>query len=444
MRPFFVLALFLSAAAQAQTEVRFWHAMSGAPGEALAALVARFNAAQREVHVRAEYKGDYERTLAAALEARRAGEAPHLVQVDDLGSAELVVGHGAGLPLWQAAARAGEQIDARQLLPAVAPYYSDARGRLYALPFNVSTPVLFYNRSAFRAARLDPERPPRTWYEMPAAMEALLDAGLPCAYTTAWPAWVHVENLSVWHGQPYAMHEDGRRGGRTRLVFNTHLVVRHIALLSSWARAGYFTYSGRRLEGERLFARGQCGMLTASSESYGSLAREVAFDLGVAELPHYDDVPGAPRHSQIGGAALWLLADHPPRQALAAVRFLAYLARPEVQAEWHERTGFVPVSRAAYELSRERGFYAQHPGQAIAIRQLLNASGRDLRALWLGELAAIRTLVEEELERVWRGEKTATQALDAAVERGNALLRAFEAAQRARAHSPPAVRPARP
>jgi sn-glycerol 3-phosphate transport system substrate-binding protein len=426
------LLAFLCCGAQAQTEIRLWHSMSGALGDALEALVQRFNDSQREYWVVPEHKGGYERAMIAALKAQGEGNGPHLAQVYELGTAHMMAAKSAYRPVWQLFAESGERVDARSFLPAVAGYFSDDAGRLLALPFNVSTPILFYNKAAFGKAKLDPERPPRTWYEMPRAMGELLEAGFGCAYTTTWPAWVHVENMSTWHNQDFATRDNGLGGLDAKLVFNTHLMVRHVSMLSSWARAGYFTYSGRRIEGERRFVRGECAMLTASSASYAELKREAQFEFGAATLPHYDDVRGAPHHSLIGGAGLWALAGRPDGDYRGVARFLAFLARAEIQAEWHQRTGFVPVTRAAYEHTRRQGFYAVHPGHEVAIRQLLlNSPTRESRGIRLGEFAQIRAILEEELESVWDGTKPPKLALDHAAERGNELLRRFEAAHRA-------------
>ncbi|MGQ0512530.1 MAG: extracellular solute-binding protein, partial [Betaproteobacteria bacterium] len=292
-------------------------------------------------------------------------------------------------------------------------------------------PILFYNKDAFRKAKLDPERAPHTWYEMPKMMGELQEAGYNCVLTTVWPSWVHVENISTWHNQDFATRENGLAGLDAKLTFNTHLMVRHISMLSSWARSGYFTYSGRRIEGERRFAKGECAMVTAASSSYADLKREAAFDFGVAPLPHYDDIKGAPHHSLIGGAGLWVLAGKKSAEYRGAAKFLAWLARPEVQAEWHQRTGYVPVTRAAFEFTQKQGFYAVHPGHRIAIEQLLLRSPtRESRGIRLGEFPAIRAIVEEELEAVWKGDKAPKLALDSAAERGNELLRKFEAAHK--------------
>ncbi len=425
------MIVVFSCAAQAQTEIHLWHSMSGALGEVLQSLVQRFNESQKDVRVLEEHKGGYERSLIQAMKAQEAGAGPDLVQVYELGTAHLMAAKRAYRPLWQVMAEAGEKLDPKAYLPAVASYFSDDAGRLLGLPFNVSTPILFYNKTAFRKAKQDPDKPPRTWYEMPPVMGEILESGLECAYTTTWPAWVHIENMSTWHNQDFATKDNGLGGLDAKLIFNSHLMVRHVSMLSSWARSGYFTYSGRRLEAERRFAAGECAMLTASSASVAELRRDSKFEFGVSPLPHYDDVKGAPHHSMIGGAGLWVMAGKPAANARGAAKFLAYLARPEVAAEWHQRTGFVPVTRAAYEHTRKQGYYAQNPGQEIAINQLLlNAPTRESRGIRLGEFPAIRSIIEEELEAVWKGDKAPKLALDNAAERGNELLRRFEAEHR--------------
>jgi sn-glycerol 3-phosphate transport system substrate-binding protein len=434
------VALLTGAAghASAQQEIRLWHALGGALGDALGALVERFNGSQRDYRVVPEHKGSYEDTMIAALKAQAAGAGPHLVQVYEVGTAHMMAARSAYRPVWQVMGENGEASDAKSFLPAVASYFSDNGGRLLALPFNVSTPILFYNKDAFRKARLDPERPPQSWYEFPKVIEALKEAGVECGYTTTWPSWVLIENMSTWHNQDFATRDNGLGGLDAQLVFNTHLMVRHVSTLSSWARAGYFTYAGRRIEGEARFVSGECAMLTAASSSAAVLRRSGAFDFGVAQLPHYDDVKGAPHHSVIGGAALWVMAGAKPAESRGAARFLAWLSRPEVQAEWHQQTGYVPVTRAAYELTRKQGFYAKNPGQEIAIRQLLlNSPTRESRGIRIGEFQRIRVILEEELEAVWEGTKPPKLALDHAAERGNELLRKFEAQHRAGAE--PAV-----
>lgn len=422
IRPFVLgtLALCGASSALAATEIRFWHAMNGSAAAELERIVERFNASQQEYKVVATFKGSYDETLAASFGAKN-GSGPHITQVSDTGTADLVTQKKI-VPLWQVLAESGQQASAKLLGP-VAGYYSDAQGKLLALPFNTTTPVLYYNRDAFRKAKLDPSKPPKTWYEMPTTLGALVESGASCALTTTQPAWVLLENMAAWHNQEFATHHNGMDGGAARLSFNGRLMVRWISMLSSWNKAGYFTYSGRGNEAEARFASGECAVLTASSASYAELRKHAKFDFAVAQFPYYDDFGGAPHHTLVGGAGLWTVAGKPKADYRGVGKFLAYLAQPEVQAEWHQKTGYVPLTNAAYELTRKQGFYKNNPGHEIAVRQLLGkAPTRASAGIRLGEFRQIRSIIDEEMESVWGGTKTPLDALNNAVSRGNLVL----------------------
>lgn len=415
----------------AAIEIRLWHGMSGASGAELDRLVARYNASQKDYRVVSYFQGPYDDVMADDIQLRRGTRrSPHIVQVQDAATAD-ILRSGFGLPLWQLIREPRRKPDAKSLLdakylPAVAAYFSDAEGRLLALPFTAATPVLYYNRDAFRQAQLDPELPPKTWYEVAKTLGVLIESGQSCGLTTAWQSWVLVENMSAWHNQRFATQGNGMASGAgasaARLTFNTRLMVRWISMLATWHKAGYFTYSGRKDEAEARFASGECAMLTSSSVAYAGLRKRAGFDLGVAQLPYYDDFDDAPQNTLVGGSALWVLAGASAAQYRGVASFFAYLSRPQVQAEWHQRTGDLPLTTASYELTRKQGFYTSHPGQEIAVRQLLAQPTEDSGGIRLGRLRSIRGIIDEELESVWNGKKTALDALNAAVQRGNLLL----------------------
>jgi sn-glycerol 3-phosphate transport system substrate-binding protein len=420
-----ILLLCAAGPALAAQEIRLWHAMSGALGAELDRLIANYNASQKDYRVVSFFQGTYDEVVANDIEMRKGtSRSPHIVQVNDAGTADMMRS-GAALPLWQLVQQWGRPLDAKYL-PAVSAYFSDADGRLLALPFTGATPVLYYNRDAFRKARLDPAKAPQTWSEMPQTLGALVESGQSCALTTAWQSWVLVENMSAWHNQRFATQgngmAEGTAGAGARLAFNTRLMVRWISTLASWHKAGYFTYSGRKDEAEARFASGECAMLTSSSASYAELRKRARFNLAVAQLPYYEDFDDAPQNTLVGGSALWAIAGKSSAQLRGVASFFAYLSRPEVQAEWHQRTGDVPLTTTAYELTRKQGFYRSHPEQEIAVRQLLATPTGDSSGIRIGGLRRIRGIIDEELESVWNDKKTALEALNAAVQRGNVLL----------------------
>ena len=402
-------------------EIRLWHAMSGAPGTELNKLAEQFNASQSHYRVVPTYKGTYDQTLAAAESARKGSAGPHIVQIYEVATADVMASKEIK-PLWQVMSEAGEHLDSKYV-PAVAGYFSDEKGRLLALPFNTSTPVLYYNRDAFKKANLDPSAPPKTWYEMPKTLGALRESGSACPFTTAWPSWVLLENMSAWHNQEFATHHNGMDGNGARLNFNGRLMVRWISMLSSWMKSGYFEYSGRGNEAEARFASGECALLTSSSASLAELKDHAKFDFAVAQLPYYDDFAGVPQNTLIGGGGLWAVAGKTKAEYAGVAKFFHFLARPEIQAEWHQKTGYVPVTVAAYELTRKEGFYAKFPGYEIAVRQLLLKNPtHDSKGIRLAHFSNIRGIIDEELESVWGGKKTPLDALNTAVARGNAIL----------------------
>jgi sn-glycerol 3-phosphate transport system substrate-binding protein len=427
----FALGVVLACGARAATEIELWHAMRGPAGEEFDALVRRFNASQREVRMKALYQGGYDQTYSRALAAHFERKGPHLVQVVEAGNASLMAWRGAVKPAWEVLAEAGVRVNAADFVPAVASYFSDSSGRLLALPLNAATPILYYNKDAFRRAGLDAERPPRTWYEMVRTLGTLVDSGMGCGYATAWPAWVLLENMSLWHNQEFATQGNGVGGADARFAFNTHVMMRFIAMLSSWSKAGYFTYTGRGEEAEARFAAGECAVLTTSSAAQERLARTAKFAIGTSHLPYYDDVPGAPQNTVPGGAGLWVFGGKKPAEYRAVAKFFSFLLQPEEQARWHQRTGYLPVTRQAYEISRKAGFYRERPGQEIALRQLVAAPTRDSRGIRLGDYRWIRAILDEELEAVWSQTRTPKDALDRAVERGNEMLQRFESSNRA-------------
>jgi len=423
-------ALFaFAASAQAVTEIQFWHSMTGKLGDKVNEIAQKFNATQGDFKVMPVYKGQYDESMAAAIAAYRAGNPPQIVQVFEVGTATMMAAKGAVKPVYQLMADAGEKFDPKAFLGAVYGYYSDTQGRLLSMPFNSSSQVLYINDDAFKKAGLDPANPPRTWPEVGQAAEKLKASGAACAFTTGWQSWVQLESFSAWHNVPVATKENGFGGLDTRLAWNEPLKVKHIQTLGDWSKKGLFTYAGRKDEPLSKFTSGDCAMITTSSGSYSNIKANAKFNWRVARLPYWPDVTGAPQNTIIGGATLWVLTQKDPAVYKGIAKFFTFLSSPEVQADWHQSTGYVPITVAAYELTKSQGFYEKNPGFDIAIGELNNkpptANSKGVR---FGNFVEIRNINDEELEQVWNGQKTAKQALDDAVRRGNEQLERFQKA----------------
>ncbi|HHB83472.1 MAG TPA: sn-glycerol-3-phosphate ABC transporter substrate-binding protein UgpB [Devosia sp.] len=417
----------LSGSALAQTEISWWHAMGGANGERIDRMAAEFNAMQSDYVIVPSYKGNYTETMTAAVAAFRANQQPHIVQVFEVGTATMMAAKGAVYPVYELMADAGVPFDKSVYLPAVVSYYEDTNGNLLSLPFNSSTPVLWYNKDAFEKAGI--ESPPTTWDEMNTAAQALLDSGMSCGYSFGWQSWVMIENFSAWHNIPMGTQENGFAGIDARLTFNNEAVVNRLQAIADSQESGIFKYGGRRGDSLSMFTSGECGMWMNSSAYYGSMVSQAEFDFGQSMLPLDTDVADAPQNSIIGGATLWTLRGKDEADYKGVAQFLNYISSDEVQAWWHQETGYVPITTGAATLSEEQGFYVENPGTNTAIEQLsLNAPTPNSRGVRFGNFVQVRDIINEELEALWAGSKTAQEAMDDAVERGNELLAKFERA----------------
>lgn len=426
----FAAGLLGSVTAQAQTEIQWWHSMGGALGEALNGLATKFNASQQEYKVVTVYKGQYPESMTAAIAAFRAGNAPHILQVFEVGTATMMAAKGAIVPVAKVMTDAKEPFDPKAYLPTVAGYYSDTKGNMLSLPFNSSTALFYIDRNKFKAAGLPPV-PPKTWKELIAVAEKLKAAGQDCVYTSGWPSWVHVENFSAWHNVPIGTKQNGMGGVDTEFKINSPLHVRHVAMLGDMVKKGLFTYAGRTNQADSKFQSGECAMATISAGALAGTIKAGKTDWELSFLPYHDDVKGAPQNSIIGGASLWVMGGKKPAEYRGVAKFLSFLSQPEIQMEWHTTTGYVPITKAAYELTRKSGFYDKNPGRDMAVRQLtLNTPTENSKGLRFGNFVQGREVIEEEMEAVFAGKKDAKTAMNDAVTRGNLILRKFQAANK--------------
>lgn len=424
------VACLMPWSAQAQTEIQWWHSMSGALGDWVNDLANGFNQSQKEYKVVPVYKGQYDVSMTAAIAAFRAGNAPHILQVFEVGTATMMAAKGAVVPVGEVMSKAGHKFDPKAYVPAVTGYYTAPNGQMLSYPLNSSTTVFYYNKDAFKRAGLDPDKAPKTWPEVALAAAKLKASGEKCPFTTSWQSWTQLESFSTWHNTEFATKNNGFGGASARLAFNTPLHVRHIENLANMAKQGLFVYKGRNNSGDAPFYSGECAMSTASSSAYGNIKKNAKFGFGISTLPYYPDVPGAPQNTVIGGASLWVMAGKQPAEYKGVAAFFDYLSKAEVQAASHQRTGYLPVTMAAYELTTKSGFYDKNPGTDTAVTQMIRKTTDKSRGIRLGNFVQIRTILDEELEQVWAGKKAPKDALNEAIRRGNEQLERFEKANK--------------
>jgi sn-glycerol 3-phosphate transport system substrate-binding protein len=412
----------------AQTEIVWWHSMTGALGDWLTGFATEFNASQKDYVVKPVFKGTYDESYAATIAAYRAGNAPHIVQIFEVGTATMMASK-AIKPVGEVMKEGGVSFDAKSYVPAVAGYYTAPNGQMLSFPFNSSTTVFYYNKDMFKKHGLG-DKAPATWPEVALAAAKLKGSGEKCGFSPAWQSWTQLESFSTWHNSSFATKNNGFGGMDARLSFNSPLHVRHIENLANMTKQGLMSYSGRRTEAEAKFWTGECGMITSSSAAYAGIKRNAKFDFGIAQLPYYPDVTGAPQNTIIGGASLWVMAGKKPAEYKGVAQFLAYMSKPEVQAKSHQATGYLPITAKAYDITKASGFYDKNPGTDVSVKQMIVKTTDKSRGLRLGSFVQIRGVIDEELEGVWAGKQTAKEGLDKAVMRGNELLEKFEKANK--------------
>ena len=424
------ISICMPLASQAQTEVQMWHSMVAVNGEWVNDLAKDFNASQKDFKIVPTYKGTYDESMTAAIAAFRAGNAPHILQVFEVGTATMMASKGAIVPVAQVMKDAGYKFDPTTYVSAVAGYYTAPNGQMLSFPFNSSTTVFYFNKDAFKAAGLPTDKAPSTWPEVALAAAKLKASGHKCPFTTAWQGWTQLESFSSWHNVEFASQSNGLGGMNARMKANSPLHQRHIENLGNMAKQGLFVYKGRGNVPEASFISGECAMMTTSSGFYGNVAKNAKFGYGLAPLPYYPDVPGAPQNTVIGGASLWVMSGKKAPEYKGVAAFFNYISSPEVQSASHKRTGYLPVTTASYQLTEKSGFYQQNPGTDVAVTQMIRKVTDKSRGIRLGNYVQVRAIEDEELEQVWNGKKTAKEALDAIVKRGDEQLERFQKANK--------------
>jgi sn-glycerol 3-phosphate transport system substrate-binding protein len=424
-----VLLTGVPSTSRAATEIQFWHAMTAVLGERVNDIANKFNASQSEYVVKAVHKGSYPETLNAAIAAYRAKQPPHIVQVFEVGT-QTMLSSGAVYPVYQLMKDHGVAIDWNDVISPVRGYYSTTGGNLYSMPFNSSTPILYYNKDHFKKAGL-PDKPPATWDAVESMAKKLKAAGVKCPFSSAWPSWVLVENMHAYHDQPVADNRNGFDGLATTLKINDAFGVKMMEQLSRGAKEGWFTYGGRLNKAEALMTAGECGIFTTSSAYIGNLTRasEGKFTWGTGPLPRLAGFPQG--NSIIGGATLWVMRGGKPEEYKGVAQFFKYVASTENQAWWAGVTGYLPLTNSAAKALETSGHYGKNPNQKTAIVQMnAGKTTPNSQGIRLGNFNSVRDAIEEQMENIFSGSKTPKQGLDDAVAKSNDILKEFAALYR--------------
>ena len=410
-------------AAQARVEIQFWHAMGGVLGERVDEIVKRFNESQAQYTVVATNKGNYDEVINGVIAAYRARRQPQLVQIYERGFMTMLLSD-AIVPVQDLVTERKKDVDWSDFVKPVASYYQ-YKGKLMSMPFNSSTPILWYNKEHFEKAGF--AAPADTWQELERQLYEIKRKGIAeCGSSLAGDYfWSLVENYSAINDQPFGTKANGYDGLDTEFVYNKTLVVQQVTRLKKWVDDGVMQIAGQGLNPEQLYTSGRCSTFVASTAAHGSVEREAKIRWSATYLPHEQGL--TPRNSTIGGATIWVLKGHKAEEYDAVAAFLTFLTSTDLQVWWHKVTGYVPITNKAYEAAKKEGYYANSPTREIAILQLSRGTPTpNSQGFHFGNFTQTTFALRQELESVFANQKSPQQALDDSVRRGNEILRQFE------------------
>ncbi len=435
-----VAAAALPRAAFAITDIHVWHSMTGVAAQTFESMVAAFNGEQKNYRIDLVYKGDDRATTTAGIAAMSLPNGPDLLQASEVESGDVLAVRNGIKPIHEILPLAKSK-DFEFFIPGAVSFMKDERNRLRAFPLEASVPVLLYNRTAYAKAGIATDAPPATWRDLQKQLISLQDAGkgMKCSYTSSDQAWIHIENLGALHGEAIATKNNGLDGPGATLTFNDLLHVRHIAMMMSWVKSDLYVPSGHGEEGDARFASGECGVLTTASGSIGDIVKAAKFNIGVAPLPYYEEGARQPVNTFIGGSALWAVEGRTKDVYNGIATFLAYLATPVVAVEWHQKTGSLPWTAAAYLVSERTGFYDKLPGLAGVMKSATGSQAATSRGIRLPNYVKVRDIMNAELDAVWSGQKPPKLGLDDAVRLGDVAMK-----QAVAMPEPPKGKPSKP
>lgn len=419
-----IAATLFTSTAFAETEITWWHAMGGQLGETVNQIAADFNASQDDYAIVPVYKGSYEETLTAGIAAFRAGEQPNIMQVFDAGAATVIGAKGATVPVQDLLTENGMDFDINEYISGVRYFYADSDGKMIGMPFNSSSPIMYYNMDALEKAGVTP---PKTWEEFQTVTAPALKKAGYIALSQSHLPWIFTENFMSRHNLPFATNNNGYDGTDTEILVNNDAIKAHFTAVLDWKEQGFFDWYGTGWgDNAKPFEDGKVAMWLGSSGSFGGLLEKgLGFDFSATYLPYWEAVTTEPTQTFIGGAALFAMSGHDAAEDKATAEFFRFLTSPDVQYYWHQSTGYVPITEAAYEVAKADGHYDRFPAAEIGIKQLSLPAGENTKGYRMGFYVQIRDVMNREYGRILTGETDVESGFEAIENEANQLLARF-------------------
>ena len=411
--------------ASAKTELQWWHAMGGNLGETVNTIAENYNASQDNYVIIPTYKGGYEDTMTAGIAAFRAKQQPHILQVFDAGAATIINAPGATIPVADLMQEYGQGFNIEDYIEGVRYFYADSDGKMIGMPFNASTPLLYYNKEAFAKAGV--ANPPATWEEFEAIAPKLKDAGY-TALAQSHSPWILSENFHSRHNLQLATGNNGYDSTDVEILYNNDSMKMHWGKMKEWLDDGHYGFYGRAWgDNQDAFVQKKVAMWMGSSGSFGGLKKSTDFEFGTTFLPYWKSVIDEPKGTFIGGAALFAMSGKSDADNKGTADFFSYMTNPENQVFWHKATGYVPITTAAYDMAKQEGYYNKSPDAEIGILQLSQPGGEWTKGYRLGYYVQIREVMYSKFDNIFSGKSSVDEAFAEMTAESNKLLARFAA-----------------
>ena len=411
--------------ASAKTELQWWHAMGGNLGETVNTIAENYNASQNDYVIIPTYKGGYEDTMTAGIAAFRAKQQPHILQVFDAGAATIINAPGATIPVADLMQEYGQGFNIEDYIEGVRYFYADSDGKMIGMPFNASTPLLYYNKEAFAKAGV--ANPPATWEEFEAIAPKLKDAGY-TALAQSHSPWILSENFHSRHNLQLATGNNGYDSTDVEILYNNDSMKMHWGKMKEWLDDGHYGFYGRAWgDNQDAFVQKKVAMWMGSSGSFGGLKKSTDFEFGTTFLPYWKSVIDEPKGTFIGGAALFAMSGKSDAENKGTADFFSYMTNPENQVFWHKATGYVPITTAAYDMAKQEGYYNKSPDAEVGILQLSQPGGEWTKGYRLGYYVQIREVMYSKFDDIFSGKSSVDEAFAEMTAESNKLLARFAA-----------------
>ncbi|WP_425457907.1 extracellular solute-binding protein [Aureimonas fodinaquatilis] len=404
-------------------QITWWHGMGGANEQVINQVAEKFNAAQDACAITPVSKGTYEEALASGIAAFRSGEQPNILQVFDAGAATIISAKGATIPAEDLIVEAGHDFNRADFIDGIRYFYADADGKFIGMPFNSSAPIMYINTQALEEAGVEA---PKTWEEFETIAPKLKEAGY-IPLTASQLTWQFTENFFSRQNIQFASNNNGYDGfeGTTINATDPNLIMM-FQKLKDWKDAGLYEYYGAGWsDNQKPFEEGKVALWIGSSGSFGGLSKTATMPFSADFLPFWQAIDGAGTASFIGGAALFAMAGKPDDQNKCSADFFSFLTSTEIQKFYHQATGYVAITKAAYDEAKAEGYYDEKPVAAVGMEQLMLPQGDWSKGYRLGFYPQIRSVMEREYNKIFAGETTVEDAFKAIETEGNELLARF-------------------